>query len=451
MKKKNKKVKKMIPKGEYLFNIISFSLIIILGIYIGYRSIYFYSKQKNKDKKEINTLAATVIKSNKLTKTSNGFHQEKDGYLFKGIVDNNYVVFSNQVFRIMKVYNNNSVKIITENTQGTLIYGDSSSYKDSNLYNFLNKTTKKNSGTFYDSVASPTTLLTQTKWCETTLTSNDAKCSKEKKDYVTTLSTIDYANALGKNSYLNTGKNVWLSDVDKDNNNLYINSDGDVDITTNYEGYGVRAIITLAKNITITKGSGTKGDPYVIDQKGNDTYYNKYVKLGDDIWKIYKDEDETLRLSLNDYLKVKDKYLETTYSRISTLYNPLDRSNIAYYLNRTYYNSLSYKLSLSECVFATGEVSTTKGFDYENIYSNSISNKVGLLNIFDLNNNTTLTNYFLMNKTASSTNMAFVYNTDNSLQEAKITDKLRVVPTICLSKSLIKSGDGSIENPYSLE
>ena len=100
---KNKKVKKVnrYSKGEFIFNFVSILLIICLGIYIGYRSIYYYSKGTNKAKKEVNTLASAVLSSNKVTKLDNGLHQEKDGYVFKGIVDNNYVKFAGRLFRIL--------------------------------------------------------------------------------------------------------------------------------------------------------------------------------------------------------------------------------------------------------------------------------------------------------------------------------------------------------------
>ena len=120
---KNKKVKKVnrYSKGEFIFNFVSILLIICLGIYIGYRSIYYYSKGTNKAKKEVNTLASAVLSSNKVTKLDNGLHPEKDGYVFKGIVDNNYVYFAGRLFRIVKVNNDNSVRVASLYSQGSFL------------------------------------------------------------------------------------------------------------------------------------------------------------------------------------------------------------------------------------------------------------------------------------------------------------------------------------------
>ena len=87
----DKKIKIQVFKWEYIFNIVSIILVIVLAIYFGGRSFYYYSKQNVVIKKEEETLKAAILKNNKITTEKNGLHQEKDGYQFKGMVDNNYV------------------------------------------------------------------------------------------------------------------------------------------------------------------------------------------------------------------------------------------------------------------------------------------------------------------------------------------------------------------------
>lgn len=57
----------------------------------------------------------------------------------------------------------------------------------------------------------------------------------------------------------------------------------------------------LKKNILITGGDGSIGNPYVINQEGNDNYINKYVKMGNDLYQVIEDNNNNLRLRLNDY------------------------------------------------------------------------------------------------------------------------------------------------------
>ena len=349
---KNKKVKKVnrYSKGEFIFNFVSILLIICLGIYIGYRSIYYYSKGTNKAKKEVNTLASAVLSSNKVTKLDNGLHQEKDGYVFKGIVDNNYVYFAGRLFRIVKVNNDNSVRVASLYSQGSLMYGDAGSYKDSNIYNWLNKTNKPHSGVFYNSIPGVSDLLTKTSWCSGELKDNKVECGSEVgEDYFTLLTLDDYINTLGKSSYLNTRVNNWILGRGNGNTNLYIDDNGSMVATDNYESFGVIVEFTFKKNIKIVGGSGSLGDPYIIDQEGHDNYATKYIRLGGDIWRVYEDNDSFLRLVLDKYLPDgtgKDTLI--SYSDENSIFNPLKKNNIAYYLNRDLYNALPYKDKLLE-------------------------------------------------------------------------------------------------------
>ncbi len=448
-KKKNTNKINRYGKKEFLFNLISIILVIILGLYIGFRSIYYYSKQTRKAKKEESTLAGLVLSSNKLTKRNNGLHQEEDGYVFKGIVDNNYVKFAGRIFRIIKVNNDNSVKVASLDSQAVLLYGDDSSYKESNLYNWLNKTNKENSGVYYRSIPGVEKLLKKTSWCKGKLSDNKVTCNNEKgEDYFSVLTLEDYIDTLAKNSYLNTKKNNWILGSGNNNSNLYVSNNGSVIEAENYQSFGVIVVFTFKKNIKVLSGSGSLPDPYIINTEGEDNNYFKYVKLGNDIWKVYEETGNTLRLSLNGYLKDGEDIFLTPYSNKNSIFNPLNKDNIAYYLNRTLYNSLSYKMSLAECNFYTGEVSFSNGLDYTNMYTESISNKIGLLNSFDINVNPDLTDYYLMDTTSSIGSMANVYKSDNTIEEVKVTEQKRIVPTICIDKSIIKSGSGSLDDPF---
>ena len=54
--KKKKKEKHVLSKGEFAFNFLSLVAIIGVGIYFGYRSLYYYSKQNMKIKDEAQTI-----------------------------------------------------------------------------------------------------------------------------------------------------------------------------------------------------------------------------------------------------------------------------------------------------------------------------------------------------------------------------------------------------------
>lgn len=449
MGKRKTKKSKCISKKEFIFNLISIIILISICLYFGIRSIYYYTEQNTVKTSEI--LADKIISNNQITKTTDGFHKEEDGYSFKGNVTNNYIKFSNRIYRIMKVYDDNSVKIVSDTNDGILIWGDDSSYKNSNLNIWLDKTELSTSGIYYDTISN-SSLLTKTSYTEDILKKSKVTTSKEKiSSYITTLTISDYVNSNGKNSYLNNGQYFWLIGNDNEGSNLYVDSTGSVETSNSYESYGVRAVLTLKKDIKTTTGVGTIEDPYVVDMENNNNYIDEYIRLGNDIWQVYSDKDNILKLALNGYININNQEYLSKYSNTTSEYDPTNKYNVAYYLNKTYYNSLSYKDIVLDTSYQIGEISNDTGFKIDNIYTESITCKVGLLNIFDYNKNINISNYYYLNKTSSVGSMVYVNNNLGYLEEEKVTEEKHIVPTISISKTLIKNGTGIIDDPYTVE
>lgn len=449
MGKRKTKKSKCISKKEFIFNLISIIILISICLYFGIRSIYYYTEQNTVKTSEI--LADKIISNNQITKATDGFHKEEDGYSFKGNVTNNYIKFSNRIYRIMKVYDDNSVKIVSDTNDGILIWGDDSSYKNSNLNIWLDKTELSTSGIYYDTISN-SSLLTKTSYTEDILKKSKVTTSKEKiSSYITTLTISDYVNSNGKNSYLNNGQYFWLIGNDNEGSNLYVDSTGSVETSNSYESYGVRAVLTLKKDIKTTTGVGTIEDPYVVDMENNNNYIDQYIRLGNDIWQVYSDKDNILKLALNGYININNQEYLSKYSNTTSEYNPTNKYNVAYYLNKTYYNSLSYKDIVLDTSYQIGEISNDTGFKIDNIYTESITCKVGLLNIFDYNKNINISNYYYLNKTSSVGSMVYVNNNLGYLEEEKVTEEKHIVPTISISKTLIKNGTGIIDDPYTVE
>lgn len=448
MSKHNRK-RKVIGRKEFIFNVVSLIVAICVGLYFGGRSLYYYSKQSSKLKEEAMTLNGEVINNNKVTTDKDGIHQDTNGYYFRGNVSNNYVLFSNRLFRIVRINNDNSIRLVSNDIVGEFMWGEDSSYFNSNLYSWLTTTNVLNSGVYYRGLTNPDNFLIKTKYSEDVLENSKVKSSNNiNSDYVTTLSVKDFNNAGGKNSYLNIGKFFWLLGLDSNESNLYVLKDGSVDTALGYEGYGVRAVITLKKNIEISGGNGTLSDPYVIKEGNDINYVDKYVKLDNDTYKVFQDSDGYLKLSLNGYILNNGSDYLVSYSNKNSIYDITNLNNIGYYLNNTYYNSLSYSDLLSDCTFFTGEVSSETGFKYEGIFNSSVTAKVGLLNLFDYNSNSELNDYFFGNMTSSIGSMEYVYNNLGLLSEDKVTEKKHVVPVVCIDRNLIKSGSGSLYDPF---
>lgn len=452
-KEKKKKEKHYIGKKEFIFDFLSLVIIIGIGIYFGYRSLYYYSKQNMKIKEEAQTLNGLIIQNNTVVKKDEvGLHQDTDGYYFKGKVENNYVMFFNQLYRVIRINDDNSVRMINEDISASFMWGEDSHYKKSNIWKFLNKQKdNNNSGIYLNTIPNYKNYLKETKYSEDKLLSGKVESSdKIIKDYGSLLTIKDYTIANGKESYLNNGKIFYLVGFDENKDNLYVEEDGSIQPGDSLEGFGIRSVITLKENTPVVSGNGSKDDPYVINTGNDKTYVNTYVKLGNDIWKVYQD-GENLKLNLNGYIKVGENELVRNYSLTNSVFNLNDRNNIAYYLNTDYLNSLSYNGILLDFSHNIGEISDDTGYSIDNIYGNVVNSKVGLLNIFDFISNSELENYFFVNTTSEVGSMQYDRYKNGLLEESDVREVKHIVPTISIAKSSIKNGKGTADDPYTVE
>lgn len=451
--KKEKKAKQSYPKVQFIFNVVSLCVLIGICLYIGGRSIYYYSIQNKKTREEAHTLTTILKENNAVVESGDGLYKVNGEYIFKGKDVNNYIQYSNRLWRVVRIMEDNAIVLVADDNQTILIWGDEASYETSNLYKWLNKQEDvEHTGIFYNSLHDPLSYLTFTPWCEGRLENNKITCEKENTDdYISILTTNDYINSKAEDSYLNDGKYTWLLGLDEEENNIYLNKTGMISKASSEEGYGVRPVITLKANIDVLGGDGTLDSPYKIEKEEELGYINRYVKLGDDLWRVYEEDDTMLHLVLDHYLQVNSNEVEYQYSNKTTVFDLADRDHIAYYLNNRYLASLSYQESLNECTFYTGEISDEAGYNYLNIYQDQITAKVGLFNMVSLKLNQELTDYYLMNRTSSLGDMAMVHNTSGILNEGSSKEKKKIVPVVCISKDKIVSGIGSSETPYVLE
>ena len=179
----------------------------------------------------------------------------------------------------------------------------------------------------------------------------------------------------------------------------------------------------IIKNITVT-GKGTNDNPYVIKQGKDINYVDQYVKLGNDMWKVYRDNGGVLRLSLFKYVGNGTTYNESRpFSNNTSEFNTLDYNNIGYYLNNQLVPNLSYSNIMLDTNYFIGEISNDTSLNYSNIFTNVVNCKMGLLNIFDYNPTNNLTDYYLINTMSTVGSMEYVYNNLGLLEEANVVEE----------------------------
>lgn len=428
---------------EKKFRLISIFFIVGCFIYYGGRFGYYYMKfnKKSSNSSSAEVLANTIQKQGIVSK-GDGLYNNSGELVFKGTDVDNYLLYSNIMWRIVKVNTDNSVVLVTDSKISDLAFSDeNSNYMKSYLLDWLNKN-GENTGILESKLSNKEKFLTKNTICLDSVDNlNNITChKKDNSKYVTTLGLGDYLNSKNEDSYLNNTDDFWLYNVKSDKKVWYI-TNGNLSNDSSSSIHGVKAVITLKNTIGSIGGKGTKEDPYLIEKQTKKIGINSYIKLGNDLYSVYDMDDKVIKLVSN---KLIDDVTSRSISYYNKKYDIKNTSSTAYYLNNKYYNSLSYKNSLVDCDFYVGNYNIDNNYDYKNIYKEKVSAKVGLLSIADINLNNDLTNYFTLNKLDNK--FYYVKNNDEYIYSI---NKIR--PAICISKETKLKGNGTINNPFVLE
>ena len=359
------------------------------------------------------TLASEKIKD-KLKNKNNDSCQtyiEEDGVTYvsgtKECIDFNYVWYSGKMWRIVSVNQDGTMKMITDdaitsiayNPQGDVNFYDISKKDDASytgsyiyqwlnedfldtLYNYQNIIVEDSTWNITNSNASSTSAIS-TKLPETTLINNSTigkntpvGLLNSYEYYLSYKNTTDYVYG-----YLNVGYFWWLLNP---YNSSYLWNVYDSGYSSSlYPSYtfGVRPSINLKSDIQLTGGSGTKDNPYRIagDKEvatPNTTYLNtrnsgEYVIFDEDgssptseLYRIVSIEDGKVKLNKNDYIKNGTTVLTKKFSTSVTYGNGTTDDYWDYYLNNTWYNSLTNKDMLESSTYYIKEV--LNGWSYKN-------------------------------------------------------------------------------------
>lgn len=450
-KKTIKRKKHIYGLKEFLFNFISLVFALVVVLYFGGRCFYFYSLQSQSKKSASISLSGSIINNNQLVKTGDGLYKKKNGYLFKGRVENNYVWFANRMFRVLSVEDDNSVRLVSNDLVSMFMWGEEDSYEKSNIRLWLTNTDNDLSGVYYKTIPNFDKYIKKTNYTIDKLKNDKIETGKKKySDNVVSITLDDYVLSGGKDGFLNNSKLYYLLGYTGDDENIYVEEDGSIVSCDKLDSYGIRGVITLKKDITVSQGDGTVSNPYKVEMGNDNNYVDSYVKLGDDLWKVSANKDGVLKMYLNGYINYNGQEVLKPYSRGTNLFNYFERGNIGQYLYSDYFNSLSYKDLIVNNTYPNGEMSAETGYNFYNIYSSSFEGGISLLNLFDYVSNNELTDFYRNNTTSNVGDIQYVTYYNGIVEEADVKLEKHIVPVISINSSIIKGGSGRIDDPYTV-
>ena len=433
-------------KFQKIFNVISIIFLSVCALIYGFRFLTLYIKNVKKTNSEANTLGSKLKKENKdiLKKIDN------DKY-FYGKVETNYVTYSGILWRAIKIADDNTVTLISDNALTVLAYGAEKDYDGSYITTWLNKGENEASGIVEKNMNNYQEYIKKGKVCNDKISavSNTACSSVNEKYYFNTLTATDYVNTGASESFINNGEVFYLSDMSDDNQVWFVNSEGKVGKSKGTDLYGVKVVINLKEKAPLVGGKGTKEDPYIFDSTKNN--FGSYVKLGEDIYRVIGFNDTQYKLVYDGYIKDKNgKEVTYRFSSKSAYFDDTVSGSAAYYMNTTFLNSLSYKNVIVEAEYPCGYYGSGNNYDYTESYKKTLKTKVGFMSIGDIILNHELTDYFLINSSTSKNTFIYTFLNTDSLFNKSINSTAKLVPVITINKEKLV-GVGTKDNPYRLE
>ena len=220
--------------------------------------------------------AKELVYENGACKTDGSTYQYMGGCYLKGNPNNNYIWYSGFLWRIMGINKDGTVRMITDENVTVIPWGEEGSAQNwdgSHAKDWLNNY-------FYPRLKG-NNIIKETTWCSETTSSSSARTTCESNLSTQTthvgLMTIDEYNlAGGTDSYLDIAQEQWTMTPYSSSYAWRVNEIGAANDSAVSYTTGLRAVINVNSDVTITAGNGTLGTswssqagPYILNEDKN--------------------------------------------------------------------------------------------------------------------------------------------------------------------------------------
>ena len=434
-----KKVVKRKFKTKLLVQVLfcSFSILFIIGclVFYGNRLIKYYKIYNPKDEngKAVSLIGNHITSGASFVYEGEGLYLINGNYVYKGKEVDNYVKYSNFIWRIVKINEDKSLDLVLDTSINNLKWNSTvSDFASSDISKYLNEEFLK---ILNKDVLVKTSVCTDIIDDVTKINCSEADTSS----FVRLLNIDEFLNSkVDDKTYISDGSSIWLST--RGGEKAWTINDVSLSYADTTYTYYVKPVVTLKNSTQVLDGKGTKEEPYIIDTEDNNIHISDHIKLDKDIWTVYKIDKENIYLTLTNLYE--DGVKTYRFDVSSNKYDPTSKYSLAEYLNKDYYESLSYKDKLIEADWYIGEYLDS----YSDILKEKVTAKVGLTSVIDFKFDN-VNNYYILNGAKEGK----IYTFNDGLVESKTALSRSIKPSICIKKAKVKTGSGSIDSPYELE
>lgn len=250
-------------KFEKIFKIVSIIFIIGCCLFYGGRLLYYYNKLKPEEiNGEVIKYAAQTIKENSgIVYENSGLYMAGTDFVFKGDVLNNYVSYSDKLWRIAKLNQDGTVKLVLNEDANVDNYSlTNTNYGNSIVYDYLNND-------FLTTLVDTDKFLSEMVVCSDIINDlTNINCNQKlEKQKVALIDVNDFTSSIiNESTYINTENAIWTINP-SDENKMWVAYNNKMTMVSISERYGIRPVITLNSNVKIKSGEGTGSNPYVLE------------------------------------------------------------------------------------------------------------------------------------------------------------------------------------------
>lgn len=399
---------------------------------------------------------ASTVKSN----TENGY--------YVGNVDNNYIYFNNMLFRIVRVNDDNSVLIVSNDALANVDYTNDGRFTDSALDKWLND--------YFYNLLEPSyqDLIKSSSWCDDVISSDNittTECSRQTdKRKVGILSLQDYNLSYdGVSSYLDKSNFSWYANLAEDNKAWAITST-DSYPNTIYSSESTNLLnvvpaLNLKASTSILEGDGTYTDPYVVVKRDtarrsselNKRQVGEYVSYSGYLFRISNIlDDGTTEVIMDSVLKSNNRQIDIGYTNGNKqkVYNPNQEGNIGYKIKNdmTRYINTDLFVSKNISVPIYNKNITYQGKKDTKEYKLLITIP-STFDIFSARSSTANDSGYWLRDSSKQDNTKAVVRSLGTLTYSNASDNLQAGVKVLAffdKDVIIESGKGTYLNPYTL-
>lgn len=250
-------------KFEKVFKIISIIFIIGCCLFYGGRLLFYYNKLKPAEVngEVVKYIAQTIKENSGIAYENDGLYMNGSEFVFRGGVTNNYLSYSDRLWRIIKINQDGTVKLVLNEDASAEIYSlTSNEYQSSNIYNYLNND-------FLASLKDVDKYVSDMTVCSDTVSElSKIGCeTKLENQKVGLIDINDFTSSIvNDKTYFNTESAIWLINPSSEGQMWVVyNNKLTKDVIS--ERYGVRPVVTLKNDVKIKSGEGTSSNPYILE------------------------------------------------------------------------------------------------------------------------------------------------------------------------------------------